>query len=231
MTDKKSSATFKGYFPKRTAILVVAGLFSWLSFTSTASALAISDIDLNSFDFDVTSYDTGSAGDGLAGDATASGTSNGVGWSISPTNLWNGRTTTNGTFSFSALPNNTDNLHASIDFELTFGTGINNLLVALSNDNCCDSVNFGIAPTETSGNISVSGTQIELTSASGGLALYTGLGNVTSLSHTNNNGLSDGFDLAFHVAEDSTAVPAPGTLGLLGIGLAGLGFVARRRVT
>jgi len=209
--------------------LLVAGVFS-----NRASALAISDFDLSHFSFDVQSYDVGTSSIGLGGDATASGTSNGIGWSMSPTNLWSDRTTTDGSFGFSALPVTTDNLHPSVDFTLSFASGIDALLVALSNNDCCDSVNFGINPSDTSGDVAVDTIthQITLTSAAGGLALFTGLGGATSLTHTDNNGVSDGFDLAFHAvaAQPSgpSGIPAPATLTLVGAGLIALARLSRR---
>ena len=189
-----------------------------------ASALTIADIDLNTFSFDITTYSVGSNGSGLGGDATASGTSNGIAWSISPTNLWSGRTTTNGTFDFSALPNNTDNLHPSIGFTLTFAQPVSALLVALSNDNLTDSINFGLTPSDFSG-MSFAGTQAVLSSAAGGLALFENVNSLT-ITHVNDNGVDDGFDLAFHVV---SVVPVPAAVWLLGAGLLALAGLSRRR--
>ncbi|MCG3200391.1 MAG: hypothetical protein NFCOHLIN_00243 [Gammaproteobacteria bacterium] len=188
-----------------------------------ASALLISDIDLSTFSFDITSYSVGSNVGGLGGDATASGTSNGVGWSISPTNLWSGLTRTNGTFDFSALPNNTDNLHPSIGFTLTFAQPVGALLVALSNDNLTDSINFGLTPSDFSG-MSFLATQAVLNSAAGGLALFENVNSLT-ITHVDNNGVSDGFNLAFHVV---SVVPVPAAVWLLGAGLVALVGLSRR---
>jgi hypothetical protein len=195
-----------------------------------ASALNISNIDLSTFNFDVVTYNTGSFSSGLGGDATASGTSNGIGWSVSPTNLWSGRTTTNGSFHFSSLPNPTDNLHPGIGFTITFNQSIHDILVALSNDNTSDSINFGIAPSDVVGNLHFVGTQAVLDSPSGGLALFTGL-NTLTLTHTDNNGSNDGFDLAFHVvsAGPLSAVPEPSTLLILTAGLGAVSTLRRRK--
>lgn len=208
---------------------LLLGCVSTLAATiaAPASALLISDIDLNTFSFDITSYNVGSNGAGLGGDASASGTSNGVAWSISPTNLWSGRTTTNGTFDFAALPNNTDNLHPSIGFTITFAQPVSALLVALSNNDLTDSINFGLTPSDFSG-MTFSGipaTQAVLSSVAGGLALFENVNSLT-ISHVNNNGVNDGFDLAFHVV---SVVPVPAAVWLLGAGLIALVGLSRRR--
>lgn len=202
---------------KKEFLSVLTACFLLFGMTGLANALLISDIDLNTFDFDIVDYDKGSSIYGLNGDATASGTSNGIGWEISPTSLWSVRTTTNGSFTFSTLPDSTDNLHPGQDFTITFDTTIDVLLVALSNDNLSDSINFGITPVDYYG-VSVSGTQISLNRPSGGLALFENINSLT-VSHINNNGINDGFDLAFHVVSTSEPVPEPSTLILFGAGL------------
>ncbi|MBL8144491.1 MAG: PEP-CTERM sorting domain-containing protein [Acidobacteria bacterium] len=209
--------------PRRSRILVpaLACLAVCLLTAPRASADTIGDYNLAAFTFDVTAYNTG-GGSGITGQATASGTSNGIGWSIGPTNIWSGRTNTTGTFSFSSLPVLTDNLHVSSAFTVTFDRPIAALLVALSNDNNTgDAINFSAAPVDLQGALSVSGTQVTQTSPAGGLVLFTNI-NALTVTHIDNNGQTDGFDFAFH------AVPEPTGLLLLGAGLA-LARIARRR--
>jgi hypothetical protein len=193
-----------------------------LAFAASASAAPIfGGFDLATFDFDVVTYNVGSNAAGLGGDATATGTSNGIAWSISPTNLWTGRTTTNGSFSFAGLPGTTDNLHASSNFTITFGQTIDKLVVALGNDGGADSINFGLTPTAVQG-LTLSGTQVNLINPQGAFALFENINSLT-ITHTNTNGF-DGFDLAFH----AISVPEPGSLALAGLALMGLAAARRR---
>ena len=182
--------------------------------------------DLSDFSFDVLSYTVGK-GSGIAGSSLASGTSNGIAWKIdTPTNLWSGRTATNGKFAFSALPITTDNLHASLDYTITFEQPIKTLIVALSNDNTNDSINFGIDPSYVRGVSFDSVThQITLNNARGGLAWFDNVNSLT-IHNTNNNRSADGYDLAFHAV---AAVPEPETYAMLLAGLGLMAGVARRR--
>jgi PEP-CTERM motif len=208
-------------------IATTVAAFTLLSHTG-AQALSIQDIDLNQFDFDVAQYSLGSNPAGVGDDATASGTSAGIAWSISPTSLWAGRTTTNGTFSFAGLPVLTDNLHPGGNYTITFATPIQTLLVALSNDNTNDSIDFGLTPTDYLG-VTLSGTQVTLNNASGGLVLFENIRSFT-ISNVNSNGIDDGYDLAFHVVA-TVPEPAASALGLAGMAaLAGLsGWRSRRQ--
>lgn len=204
-------------------ILATLALAAAAACPTSASALTLNDLDLTRFSFDVVAYNRGSQVDGLGGDATASGTSNGVAWSITPTDLWANRTTSNGSFHFAALPNATDNLHPGFSFTLTFAQPVRTLLVALSNDNLTDSINFGLLPSDMQG-VHFNGTQAILNSAAGGLVLFENIDSMF-ISHLNNNGSDDGFDLAFSVI---STVPTPASWLMLSLGLMALVPALRR---
>lgn len=186
---------------------------------ATASALTIDDFDLSLFDFDVLTYQYSSSG--LDGRAIATGTSNGINWSITPTNIYSGLTNIDGDFRFDSLPVLTDNLHVSRDFTITFDRLIDTLLVALDNDSGTDSLNLGLIPVDYRG-LTVQGTQLSLARGTiGGLALFENIGSLT-ITHTNINE-RDGFDLAFHATEvQAEPVPEPATVLLFCSGMAGL---------
>lgn len=185
-----------------------------------ASAASFGGIELSGFSFDVQTVDYNASG----GTPAATGTSNGIAWTLSATPLWSGRTVTNGSFGFAALPVSTDNLHPSGNYTISFAQPIARLLVALSNDNTSDSINFGLVPTQYQG-VSLNGTQIVLNDPSGGLVLFENVNSLT-ISNLDNNGIADGYDLAFHAV---AAVPEPGGMALMLGGLGVLGLLVQRR--
>ena len=208
-----------------------AGLGLVCAVTLAGAAPVFGGIDLADFAFDITTYDTGSTTGGF-GDATASGTSNGIGWSISPTNIAAGLTTTNGTFGFSGLlPGPTDRLHISSDFTLTFDTPLSALLVVMSNDNqVFESLDLNLVPALVQG-LDVTGTQLKfIHPTQGGLALFTGL-NTAQVSFFNRDGLGDGFNFAFHALPATVAspIPEPATVPLVAVALAAGAWARRRR--
>ena len=201
------------------SLLIAAGVAN-----AVPAASVVNGFDLSTFNFDVTSYSVGTGG-GLNGNSTASGTSNGISWSVGPTNIYSGFTTTNGSFSFAALPNLTDRLHTSSDFTITFAQPVKTLIVALSNDNLKDSINFGINPSFIQGASFDSVThQITLNNAAGGLAWFENV-NTLTFNNTNTNTF-DGYNIAFHAI---AAVPEPETYAMLLAGLGLMGAIARRR--
>jgi hypothetical protein len=203
---------------------IIAALFIF-SLAVPTFAASIKDIQLKSFDFDISHYNPGSLASGIGGDATASGTSNGIVWTITPTSLWSNRTTTNGSFRFKSLPNLTDSLHPSGDYTITFAQTIDSLLVALSNNDTNDSINFGLAPSDYLGT-KFSGTQVTLNNKAGGLALFEHINSLT-IHNVNNNGMTDGYDLAFHVIKVSPT-PIPAAIWLFISALTGLTLIKKR---
>ena len=199
--------------------LAFAGAF--LTGASGMAAPIVNGFDLANFDFDITSYvDAGSS-------STAEGTSGGIGWDLSPTPLWSGRTIVNGTFSFAIGINSTDNLHPSGDYTITFDQPVATLIVALSNDNLTDSINFGLTPSFAQG-VSFSGTQATLNSAAGGIVFFENINSLT-VQNLNNNQINDGYDLAFHAIAAVPAVPDTGSLAGYALALFGM-FAGMKRL-
>lgn len=217
---KNKSTTILG---RSISALVATFLITMLTLSLPSYASIFAGLDTADFDFDVTSYNPGT-GNGTSGDSTASGTSNGIGWSIGPTNLFTGRTVTNGSFNFTNSGSNilglsTDSLHTSSDFTIIFDQVIAVLYVALSNDNTNDSINFGLTPDAVQ-DLAVSGSQILLASpAQAGLAKFTNINSLTII-HTNTNAF-DGFDLAFHAEAKDVTAPSAFAFLVLGIVMVG----------
>ena len=134
--------------------------------------------------------------------ATASGTSNGFAWSISPTFISN-LSVLDGSFAgFNTANHNpavtaTDNLHiGGTDFTLTFDQSISAMLIYIGENHGPSFANldFGITPTVVSGDVLVDGTRFSPTSLAGGTVLIDGI-NSSTLTHTASvaNGLHSAF--------------------------------------
>ena len=119
----------------------------------------------------------------------------------------------------------TDNLHTSINFTITFDRTIDEILVELDNNNLTDSINSGLARVDYQ-DLTLNSTQLLLEfPAGGGLTLFEHINSIT-ISHVNNNGINDGFDFAFSAI--SAPVLEPETLVLLGSGVADLALYRHR---
>ena len=205
-------------------LLLAAATVFLTSVFGIQSALAIPT------SFDVTSL---SALDTFG--ATATGTSNGVGWTLGPSHFSSCcGATINSTFNgfnnanFITPVANTDNLHITqANFSLTFDQAITSIVFYIQENGGTASLDFGIAPTVLSGgaNLSITGTRISPNTV-GGAIEYSGL-NTTTLNH--GSVVFDGMNMAFFVTGVASIVPEPGTLSLLGVGLIALGFMRRKR--
>lgn len=168
--------------------------------------------------FDVTSVTTGS-------NASASGTSNGIGFTLTSEFIWSARTVTDGTYqgfsggSFAIPMPNSDVLHGS-NVSIAFAETVQSVLVYVAdNDSGVDTVfDFGIVPEVLSGSVVVSGTAFGASAAEGGLVRLNNVNSNTLFSPS----AADGNDYAIV----ANPVPEPGSATLMGLGLATL---ARRK--
>ena len=157
----------------------------------------IAGLDLSKLSFDVHKLTK----DAATGKVVATGTSNGVGWTVTANNIFGPYTNTSGGARFNDLPGVYDDLHVGSDFTITFDQPVTSMLVVLANDNDTgDGPNFQELPPVDLLDASNpgGGTQIKIEDRGGALFYYYDI-NITKLTHVNDNGINDGWDLAFFV--------------------------------
>jgi hypothetical protein len=170
--------------------------------------------------FDVTSVILGFGG-------TAAGTSNGVGFTLSPTFIWDQGTVTNDVslaFSNTAYHNPplamSDILHIGLqDFKFTFSQPVSSALIYIfDNGPEVDStLDFGITPVVVSGDIAViSATAFRPSTLAGGIVRLDNINSIF-LNHEA-TGAEGGLNFAIIVS----AVPEPGCVTLLAASSLGL---------
>lgn len=160
-------------------------------------ALEISQLDLQNLSFDVQEFRV----DKALGKTIAKGTSNGVGWTVTANSIFRPYTNMNGGARFNDLPGNYDDLHVGSDFTIGFDRPVTSMLVVLANDNDTgDGPNFQeLAPRDfVDASNPDGGTQVRIDDKGGALFYYYDI-NITTLTHVNDNGINDGWDLAFFV--------------------------------
>ena len=157
----------------------------------------IADIDLSKLSFDVQTLEK----DQASGKVIATGTSNGVGWTVTANNIFAPLTNMSGGATFNDLPGNFDDLHVGSDFTITFDQKVTSMLVVLGNDNDTgDGPNFQeLSPVDfLDAEAPDGGTQVKVLDRGGALFYYRDI-EITQMTHVNDNGINDGWDLAFFV--------------------------------
>ena len=200
----------------RRSLLLLIIIVAWIAVPAAATPI-----------FDVTSVE----GWDTLGGGTATGTSNGIGWTLSPTFIWGAITVLNGTYDGYSDPvrfdpplPGSDSLHIGVEtFDLTFDQTILSALVYMTDNPSPPTdgrLDFGITPTYVSGDVNISGTTFWAGSSAGGLVRLDGI-NSNVLSHTSPG--TGGLTFAIVVT-----VPEPSTLVLCGSALLGLCAANRR---
>lgn len=157
----------------------------------------ISRLNLDSLSFDVQEFNV----DADSGKTIAKGTSNGVKWTVTANSIFKSYTNMEGGATFNDLPGIYDDLHVGSDFTIVFEQPVTSMLVVLANDNDTgDGPNFQeLAPVDfVDASNPDGGTQVRIEDKGGALFYYYDI-NTTSLTHVNDNGINDGWDLAFFV--------------------------------
>lgn len=189
-------------------------LFICLIFPATAigSVSSISDLDLSAQTFTVDTLDT---------NPVITGTSNGIGYTLTAVSPFfepfssNMEVQSYNDFPFGSR--NYDDLHLGADFTIVFNQPIDYLLVALGNNSVDpDGPNFGLIPADSI-DVDINGTQITILDTAGALVLYHFDSPITMLTHTDNNNLTDGWDVSFFAGTTPIPVPAAAWLFMSGI--------------
>ncbi|WP_298962162.1 VWA domain-containing protein [uncultured Roseibium sp.] len=157
----------------------------------------ITELDLDRLSFDVHKIEK----DAASGKVVATGTSNGVGWTVTANSIYEPYSNIKGGAGFNDLPGRYDDLHVGSDFTITFDQPVTSMLVVLANDNDTgDGPNFQELPPVDFVDASNpdGGTQVKIEDKGGALFYYYDI-NITSMTHVNDNGINDGWDLAFFV--------------------------------
>ena len=120
---------------------------------------------------------------------------------MTATNIYAPLTNQSGGAQFNDLPGNYDDLHVGSNFTITFEQPVTSMLVVLANDNDTgDGPNFQeLAPVDfVDATNPDGGTQVKILDRGGALFYYRDI-EITQMTHVNDNGINDGWDLAFFV--------------------------------
>lgn len=194
---------------------------------ASASAATFDGVDLGAVAFSVDSITPQTAGSTYG--VAASGTSNGVGWTLTTEAFYIPYSSMDEAQSYVGIAGGSfDDVHISRQTTISFDRPIDGLLLALANDNDTgDGPNFGIAP-DALQNATADGAQIAITNINGALVNYN-FAATTRIVHVNTNGVLDGFDMSFFARAAPSPVPLPAALPLSLAAFAGIALLGRRR--